>query len=101
MKNLFYFKPSRTKDARRLLEQKLAEEWEEKDVLPFEKLLECPFGDAIPVIISKNFSEKKKQQIEEFIGSKSRGIWVIPYEKAEAPQITSDRFTVVKREVDD
>lgn len=99
--SFFAFQPSRKRETRILLEQKLAEEWEEKEVLPFEKLMECSFGDAIPVIISKNFSEKKKQQIEEFIGSGTKGIWVIPYEKGEMPQIASDRFTVVKREVDE
>ena len=99
-KGAFCLMPSRKKGQRTALEQLLAGEWTEKDVTDFEKLLENPFKDAIPVIISKNFSKQKMEKIEEFIGTKARGIWVLPYEKGECPETSSDRLLFVKREVD-
>ncbi|MGN1180373.1 MAG: DUF58 domain-containing protein [Suilimivivens sp.] len=97
---IFCRRPSRTRASQTLLEQRLARGWEEKDVLSFEKVLECPFQDAIPVIISRHFSGQRKQQLEAFIGPKAKGIWVIPYERKDCPQITSDRLTIVTREVE-
>ena len=97
---IFYLPLSRQKGMRTLLEQTLADDWAEKDVLPFEKMLEYSFEDAIPIIISKNYSEPKKQQVEEFIGNKAKGIWVVPYEKGECPDLSSDRLLFVKREVE-
>ena len=40
------------------------------------------------------------KQLESFVGPKAKGIWVIPYERKECPQITSDRLSIVTREVD-
>lgn len=97
---IFCCKPSRTKATQTMLEQRLSRGWEEKDVLAFDKLLECPFQNAIPVIISRHFSEQRKQQLESFVGPKAKGIWVIPYERKECPQITSDRLSIVTRKVD-
>lgn len=97
---MFCCAPSRTRDSQTRLEQRLAREWDEKEVLSFDKLLEYPFCDAIPVIISRQCSEQRKQQLEAFIGSKAKGIWVIPYERKECPQIISDRLTIVTREVE-
>lgn len=97
---MFCCQPTRTREAQTRLEQRLAREWDEKEVLAFDKLLEHPFGDAIPVIISRHCSEQRKQQLEAFIGSKAKGIWVIPYERPDCPQIASDRLAIVVREVE-
>lgn len=95
-----YLPPARQKSQRALLEQTLAGSWSEEKVLPFEKMFAYPFGDAIPVIISKNFSEKKKQFVEDFMGQGTKGIWILPCEKGECPKVESDHFLFVKREVE-
>lgn len=97
---VFYLKPARQRGQRMLLEQRLAKDWSDGELLDFEKVLECPFHDGIPVIISKNVSEQRVKQVEALIGSQARGIWVVPYEKGECPEIQSERFLVVKREVE-
>ena len=99
-KGVFCLAPARRKSQRTLLEQTLAGNWAETEVLAFEKMLEYPFGDALPIFISKNYSEKKKQLVEEFVGEKTRGIWILPCEKGEGPKGESDRLIFVKREVE-
>lgn len=100
-KKTFYLPLSRSKSNRILLEQTLASNWKENAVTDFEKILEVPFKDAIPIIISKNIMEQRIQKAEGLIGNKSRGIWVVPYETGEAPRVHSDYFLFVKREVDE
>lgn len=100
-KKTFYLPLSRSKSNRILLEQTLASNWKENAVTDFEKILEVPFKDAIPIIISKNIMEQRIQKAEGLIGNKSRGIWVVPYETGEAPMVHSDYFLFVKREVDE
>lgn len=99
-KKILLLPPSRKKSQRTTLEQTLAKDWEEERVADFEKVLEFPLEDAIPVIISRNVSEQRVRRMEEFIGSKSKGIWVVAYEKGECPNMHSDRFLFVKREVE-
>lgn len=99
-KDVLYLPPSRKKSQRTRLEQILADDWQDERIADMEKMFEYPLGDAIPVMISKNITEQRVRRIEEFIGSKSRGIWVVPYEKGECPDVHSEQFTFVKREVD-
>lgn len=100
-KNTFFYLPlSRSKSNRILLEQTLASDWKGNAVTEFEKVLEEPFKDALPVIISKNITLQRIQRAESLIGNKSKGIWVLPYETGEPPTVHSDYFLFVKREVD-
>ncbi len=100
-KQFFYLPLSRSKSNRRLLEQTLAKEWKENVVTDFEKVLEVPCKDAIPVIISKNVFPQNIQKAESRLGNKTRGIWVLPYETGEVPEVHSENFLFVKREVDE
>ena len=97
--DIFYLEPSRQKGQRTILEQKLADGWTEKEIVDFEKMLEHPFGDAIPVIISKNFSEERVRKAEKWIGKSAKGIWVVPFEEGEWTNVSSEQFLLVKREV--
>lgn len=99
-KNFFYLPLSRSKSNRVLLEQTLAADWKENEVTDFEKVLESPYKDAIPVIISKNITPEKIEKAEQLLLGKTRGIWILPYETGEIPQISSRSFLFVKREVD-
>jgi len=63
--------------------------------------LEVSPKDAVPIIISKNITPQRIQKAENLIGSKSRGIWVLPYEFGEVPEVHSSSFLFVKREVDE
>lgn len=99
-KNFFYMPLSRSKSNRMLLEKKLADNWKESAVTDFEKVLEVPFKDAIPIVISKNITPQKIEKAQSLLGNRTRGIWVLPYETGEVPQMYSDRFLFVKREVD-
>ena len=74
-------------------------EWKEEAVADFEKALEIPACDAIPVIISKNISPQRVCTAEILCGKKTKGIWVLPYEPGEIPSVHSDSFLFVKREV--
>lgn len=96
----FYLSISRSKSNRTVLEQRLATEWKEEAVTDFEKILETPFGDAIPVIISKNVSLERLQKAESLMGKKTKGIWVLPFEPGETKMVQSDCFLFVKREVE-
>lgn len=98
-KSFFYLPLSRSKSSRVLLEQTLAANWKENAVTDFEKVLEVPFKDAVPVIISKNATPQKIQKAESLIGNKAKGIWVVPYEIGEVPEVHSNSFLFVKREV--
>lgn len=96
---LFYLPPSRSKSYRTELEQTLAVEWQEEKVADFEKVLEIPSKDAIPVIISKNISPKRVQKAEALCEKKTKGIWVLLHEPGEVPNVHSNSFLFVKREV--
>ena len=96
---LFYLPPSRSKSHRTELEQTLAVEWQEEKVADFEKALEIPSKDAIPVIISKNISPQRVQKAEALWGKKTKGIWVLLHEPGEVPTVHSNSFLFVKREV--
>ena len=98
--SIFYLSPSRRMSEWMELEKTLAEEWQEDRIADFEKVLEVPFEDAIPVLITKNISDKRVQKIEEFVGKRKKGILVVPYEKGGEPKIHSDRVFVVGREVE-
>jgi uncharacterized protein (DUF58 family) len=98
-KSFFYLPLSRSKSNRILLEQTLATNWKDNAVTDFDKVLEVPFKDAIPVIISKNIMPQRMQKAESLIGNNSKGIWVLPHEYGEVPAVYSDRFLFVKREV--
>ena len=98
-KQILYLPASRKKSQRTMIEQALAEEWQEERVASFERLLEFPFADAIPIFISKSVTEEKVQRVEEFLGNKTKAVWVVPYEKGECPAVCSDRILFVKREV--
>lgn len=100
-KSFFYLPLSRSKSNRMLLEKKLAVNWKENAVTDFEKVLEVSPKDAVPIIISKNITPQRIQKAENLIGSKSRGIWVLPYEFGEVPEVHSSSFLFVKREVDE
>ena len=97
---LFSLAPSRQKSQRTMLEQLLAGDWSQQDVVAFENVLKCPFGDAVPVIISKNISEQSLRMAEESIGKETKGIWVVPYEKEEWKNLASEQFLFIKREVE-
>ncbi len=99
-KTIFYLPLSRSKSNRMLLEKRLADNWKETVVTDFEKVLEVPFKDAVPVIISKNISPQKIEKAQSLLGNRIRGIWVLPYETGEAPEVHSNNFLFVKREVD-
>ncbi len=99
-KTFFYLPLSRSKSNRMLLEKRLADNWKETVVTDFEKVLEVPFKDAVPVIISKNISPQKIEKAQSLLGNRIRGIWVLPYETGEAPEVHSNNFLFVKREVD-
>ena len=101
-KNTFFYLPlSRSRSNRMLLEQTLAADWKENAVTDFEKVLEVPFKDAVPVIISKNITPQRIQNAESLMGKNFKGIWVVPYETGEAPSVHSGSFLFVKREVDE
>lgn len=97
---IFYLPPSRSKSHRIELEQTLAVDRREDAVAEFEKVLEIPAQDAIPVIISKNISEQRVRAAETLCGKKTRGIWVLPHEPGEIPSVHSNHFLFVKREVE-
>lgn len=97
---IFYLPPSRSRSHRMELEQTLAVEWKEEKIVDFEMALEMPSQDAIPVIISKNISPQKVRTAEIFCGKKAKGIWVLPYEAGEIPDVHSEVFLFVKREVE-
>ena len=97
---IFYLPPSRSKSHRTELEQTLAVEWKEEKVADFEKALEMPDQDAIPVIISKNISPQRVRTAEAHCKKKTKGIWVLPYEPGDMPDVHSDSFLFVKREVE-
>ena len=99
-KTFFYLPLSRSISNRMLLEKRLADNWKETVVTDFEKVLEVPFKDAVPVIISKNISPQKIEKAQSLLGNRIRGIWVLPYETGEAPEVHSNNFLFVKREVD-
>ena len=99
-KTFFYLPLSRSKSNRMLLEKRLADNWKETVVTDFEKVLEVPFKDAVPVIISKNISPQKIEKAQSLLGNRTRGIWVLPYETGEVPEVHSNYFLFVKREVD-
>lgn len=96
---IFYLPPSRSKSYRTQLEQLLASEWKDDSLTDFEKALALPACNAIPVIISKNCSAERIQLAEALCGKKTKGIWVLPYESGDVPQVHSNRFLFVKREV--
>ncbi len=98
-KTYFYLPFSRSKSNRILLEKTLATNWKENAVTDFEKVLDNSFKDAIPVIISKNITPQRLRKAESLIGNKAKGIWVIPYEIGEVPEVHSSSFLFVKREV--
>ena len=98
-KTFFYLPLSRNKSSRFLLEQTLAGNWKETAVTDFESVLEVEFKDAVPVIISKNVTPQRIQKAEDLIGNKAKGIWVVPYEIGEMPELHSNNFLFVKREV--
>ena len=97
---IFCLPPSRSKSHRTELEQTLAVEWKEEVVADFEKMLEIPTRDAIPVIISKNISEQRVREAEALCGKKAKGIWVVVHEPGEIPSVHSNAFLFVKREVE-
>lgn len=98
-KNVLYLPPSRKKSQRMILEQALAAELPDAQTADFERMFDHPLKDAIPVIISKNITEQKVRKAEEWIGNKTKGIWVVAYEKGDYQDIHSERFAFVKREV--
>ena len=77
----------------------MAAQLQDERIADFYRLFEYPLEDAIPVIISKNITEQKVKKAEEWIGNKAKGIWVVAYEKGEYPDIHSEKFIFVKREV--
>ena len=80
--------------------KKRGQKWKEEKVADFEKALEMPDQDAIPVIISKNISPQIVRTAEALCKKKTKGIWVLPYEPGDMPDVHSDSFLFVKREVE-
>lgn len=104
-KNVLYLPPSRKKSQRTILEQALAGDLHDDNIADFERELDYPMEDAIPVIISKNVTQQRVRRVEEFVGNKIKGVWVIPYDKSdydkgEYQDIHSEQFVFVKREVE-
>ncbi len=96
----YYCSPSRNKLNWTETERFLSGEWKEEDVVDFETILEIPYGDALPIIISKETSEKRLHKAESMLKNHTKGIWVVPVSSGDTWECSSEKFLFVKREVE-
>lgn len=95
-----YIKPGAGKAQLAKIEKVLARRNDKEDSISYEKILMDLPTDAVPIFISRDVV-RNKEVIENCLSRENFGIWVIPYQKEEKPEISETRnLKIIKREVE-
>ncbi len=98
--NKTYMKPAGGRQQLAKIERMLAGCRPEEGTQAFASILGQPEEDAFIIIISKN-AEENREAIGNFIGRERQGIWVIPFQGAEEPEIRAPgNIRIIRREVE-
>lgn len=98
--NKTYMKPAGGRQQLAKIERMLAGCRPEEGTQAFASVLGQPEEDAFIIIISKN-AEENREAIGNFIGRERQGIWVIPFQGAEGPEIrVPGNIRIIRREVE-